>query len=84
MLLTLTCRVYECSIMFQTVNCICAPAVQVNRRGLTPQIWNTEKFEYNLSEMRKIYQRWKISENKVGYLTLRTREKQTTFVLLIF
>ncbi|CAF1176520.1 unnamed protein product [Adineta ricciae] len=48
----------------RTVNCICAPAVQVNRPGLTPQIWNTEKFEYKLSEMRKTYQRWKISENK--------------------
>ncbi|CAF1265522.1 unnamed protein product [Adineta ricciae] len=48
----------------RTVNCICVPAVQVNRSGSTPQIWNTEKFEYKLSEMKKTYQRWKISENK--------------------
>ncbi|UJR08835.1 hypothetical protein I4U23_013089 [Adineta vaga] len=46
------------------INNLCAPAIQVNRGGSTPQIWNIEKFEFKLHEMRKIYQQWKISENK--------------------
>jgi hypothetical protein len=44
---------------------LCEPAVQVKRRNLSPQIWNIEKFESKLNDMRDVYYEWQMSENKV-------------------
>ncbi len=49
----------------QTMNNLCEPAIQVKRGSSSPQIWNIEKFESKLDKMRTIYDKWKISENKV-------------------
>jgi len=43
---------------------LCEPAVQVKRRNLSPQIWNVEKFESKLNDMRDVYYEWQTSENK--------------------
>ncbi|CAF3438747.1 unnamed protein product [Rotaria sp. Silwood1] len=43
---------------------LCEPAVQVKRRNLSPQIWNIEKFESKLNDMRDVYYEWQMSENK--------------------
>ncbi len=49
----------------QTMNNLCELAIQVKRGSSSPQIWNIEKFEFRLNKMRTIYDKWKISENKV-------------------
>lgn len=44
---------------------LCEPAVHVKRRNFSPQIWNVEKFESRLNDMREIYYELQLSENKV-------------------
>ncbi|UJR37400.1 hypothetical protein I4U23_030105 [Adineta vaga] len=48
----------------RTTTNLCEPAVQVKRRNLSPQIWNIEKFESKLNDMREVYYEWQMSENK--------------------
>lgn len=39
----------------------------MKRRNLSPQIWNVEKFESRLNDMREFYYEWQMSENKVNH-----------------
>lgn len=38
----------------------------MKRRNYSPQIWNIEKFESKLNDMRDVYYEWQMSENKVN------------------
>lgn len=53
-------------IRFKATTNLCEPAVQVKRRNFLPQIWNIEKFESKLNDMRDFYYEWQMSENKVS------------------
>jgi hypothetical protein len=52
-------------LSFQATTNLCEPTIQVKRRNLSPQIWNIEKFESKLNDMRDVYYEWQMSENKV-------------------
>jgi hypothetical protein len=51
--------------LFKATTNLCEPAVQVKRRNLSAQIWNIEKFESKLNDMRDVYYEWQMCENKV-------------------
>ncbi|CAF1478921.1 unnamed protein product, partial [Adineta steineri] len=57
---------------------LCEPAVQVKRRNLSPQIWNIEKFESKLNDMRDVYYEWQMSENK-SLLIIQQQKRNDPF-----
>ncbi|CAF1486858.1 unnamed protein product, partial [Adineta steineri] len=58
---------------------LCEPAVQVKRRNLSPQIWNIEKFESKLNDMRDVYYEWQMSENKSLLITQQQKRNDPFF-----
>ncbi|CAF1236539.1 unnamed protein product [Adineta ricciae] len=58
---------------------LCEPAVQVKRRNLSPQIWNVEKFESRLNDMREFYYEWQTSENKNTFLPQQSKRYDPFF-----
>ncbi|CAF1281060.1 unnamed protein product [Rotaria sordida] len=58
---------------------LCESAVQVKRRNLSPQIWNIEKFESKLNDMRDVYYEWQMSENKAQLLTQQQKRNDPFF-----
>ena len=54
---------------------LCELAVQVKQGISSPQIWNIEKFELKLNHMKDIYNKWKISENKVRIFSYEKKRK---------
>ncbi|CAF4119788.1 unnamed protein product, partial [Rotaria sp. Silwood2] len=55
------------------------PTIQVKRRNLSPQIWNIEKFESKLNDMRDVYYEWQMSENKEQLLTQQQKRNDPFF-----
>jgi hypothetical protein len=43
---------------------LCEIGVQVKYEDLPSELWNREKFEWKLSEIKEIYNQWKISDNQ--------------------
>ena len=41
---------------------LCQVAVQVKQSNMPACIWDMKKFEVKFSDMRDLYQRWKVSE----------------------
>ncbi|CAF3355314.1 unnamed protein product [Rotaria socialis] len=58
---------------------LCEPAVQIKRRNLSPQIWNIEKFESKLNDMRDVYYEWQMSENKTQLLSQQQKRNDPFF-----
>ncbi len=42
---------------------LCEIGVQVTYEGLPVELWDREKFEWKLGEIKEEYNRWKTSEN---------------------
>jgi hypothetical protein len=60
---------------YKTITNLCEPAVQVKRKDFLPQIWNREKFESKLDDMRDVYRKWQTSENKVRMFCYKNKQK---------
>lgn len=58
---------------------LCEPTIQVKRRSYSPQIWNIEKFESKLNDMRDVYYEWQTSENKDEFLSEQQKRADPFF-----
>ncbi|CAF2514296.1 unnamed protein product [Rotaria sp. Silwood2] len=63
----------------RSINNLCLPAIQVKRVNSSPQIWDIEKFEAQLNDMKNLYKKWIISENKAELLTQELKRNNPFF-----
>jgi hypothetical protein len=61
-------------LIFKSIDNLCEVAIQVKQGISTPQIWDVEKFEFKFSNMREIFNQWKMSENKVRIFSCRIKK----------
>ncbi|CAF1316845.1 unnamed protein product [Rotaria sordida] len=63
----------------RSIDNLCLPVIQIKRKNLPLQIWDTENFESQLNHMKNLYKKWIISENKTDFLIQELKRNNPFF-----